>query len=172
MERHPHGDTAAHPAHAIVRPAEPHLSGLHPAVRGTIGAEAREFSVAIGEAAHDRHGFQIGDSVSGDRDAVAEPRRETANLYNVSRLRVVAPASTPPSEPPPWHGVAPALSSAGTALRVTNSSSCPSGESRTSLTSVRVRISARLKTTSWQQPVEAERRRTQTPRDSDAVRAV
>lgn len=34
-------------------------------LRGTIGDEAPGLSVAVGEGAHARHGFQAGDTVSG-----------------------------------------------------------------------------------------------------------
>lgn len=79
-------------------------------VRGTIGDEARELSVAIGEAAHAKHGLRVGDTVSGEGEPVADPQLETAELYKVSKLRVVARAPEEPREPPPWHGVPPALS--------------------------------------------------------------
>jgi hypothetical protein len=79
-------------------------------VRGTIGDEARELSAAIGEAAHAKHRLKMGDTVSGQGEPVADPRLETAELYKVSKLRVVARAPEEPREPPPWHGVPPALS--------------------------------------------------------------
>ena len=34
-------------------------------LRGVIGAEAREFLVAVGEGAHAKHQFQAGDEVTG-----------------------------------------------------------------------------------------------------------
>jgi len=79
-------------------------------VSGTVGDEAREVTVAIGEAAHAKHGFQFGDTVSGEGEPVADPRIETADLYKVSKLRVLARATEQTTEPPPWHGTPPALS--------------------------------------------------------------
>jgi len=78
-------------------------------VRGTVGDEAREVSVAIGEATHAKHGFQVGDTVSGQGEPVADPRLETAELYKASKLRVLARAAAEPIVPPPWHSLAPAL---------------------------------------------------------------
>ena len=78
-------------------------------VRGTLGDEARELTVAIGEAAQAKHGLQVGDTVSGEGEPVADPRLETAELYKVSKLRVVARATEQAAEPPPWHGVPTAL---------------------------------------------------------------
>ena len=79
-------------------------------VRAMIGNEARELSVAIGEAALAKHGLQIDDTVSGEGEPVGDPRLETAELYKVSKLRVLARAPERPSASPPWYGVPPALS--------------------------------------------------------------
>ena len=35
-------------------------------VRGNIGSEVREFLVGVGEGAHAKHQFQVGDTVSGE----------------------------------------------------------------------------------------------------------
>jgi len=78
-------------------------------VRGTVGNETRELTVAIGEAAQAKHGFQVGDTVSGEGEPVADPRLETAELYKVSKLRLLARATEQAAGPPPWHGAAPAL---------------------------------------------------------------
>ena len=43
-------------------------------VRGSVGSEAREFLVGVGEGAHTKHHFQVGDTVSGDALPVADPR--------------------------------------------------------------------------------------------------
>jgi hypothetical protein len=73
-------------------------------VRGRIGEEEREFSVAIGDAAQTKHQFRVGDAASGEGVAVADPRTETADLYKAAKLTVVERSSAPPSDLPPWHG--------------------------------------------------------------------
>lgn len=78
-------------------------------VRGTVGAEERDFVVAVGEKAHADHQFRVGDRVSGEGVPVADPRMETAELYKVSRLKILERGTPPTSEPPPWQGIAPAL---------------------------------------------------------------
>ena len=55
-------------------------------VDGTIGEDRREFLVAIGEGAQAKHGFGVGDTVSGEGVPVTDPRLETAELYKVSKL--------------------------------------------------------------------------------------
>jgi hypothetical protein len=45
-------------------------------VRGNIGSEVREFLVGVGEGAHAKHQFQVGDTVSGEALPVADPGLE------------------------------------------------------------------------------------------------
>jgi len=78
-------------------------------VNGTIGDDAREFLVAIGEGAQAKHGFAVGDTVSGEGAPVADPRLETAELYKVSKLKRLSPGTGSQGEPPPWHGLPPTL---------------------------------------------------------------
>lgn len=78
-------------------------------VRGTLGGEEREFVVAIGRGAHEKHQFQAGDHVSGRGEPVLETRRETADLYKASSIKVIARAAGEPPGPPPFLGVPPAL---------------------------------------------------------------
>jgi len=56
-------------------------------VRGNIGSEVREFLVGVGEGAHAKHQFQVGDTVSGEALPVADPRLETVEFYKVSNLK-------------------------------------------------------------------------------------
>ena len=79
------------------------------AVDGTIGGECRQFLVAIGKGAHEKHQIQIGMSVSGEGVPVADPRLETAELYKISKLRVLEDTPGRATSPPPWHGVPPDL---------------------------------------------------------------
>lgn len=78
-------------------------------VRGGLGGERREFLVAVGKAAHAKHGFRAGDRVSGMGVTVADPRTETADLYRVSGIRVHRRGPEAGGEPPPHHGQPPPL---------------------------------------------------------------
>ncbi len=76
---------------------------------GTIGNEQRKFLVAVGKAAHEKHQFRRGDSVSGQGVLVADSRFEIADLYKISKLSVAARATNTPDHPPPWYGIPPPL---------------------------------------------------------------
>src|SRR5271167_4477584 len=79
-------------------------------VRGTIGNDAREFLVGVGQAAHARHQFQSGTAVSGEALPVPDPCLETVEFYKVSRLKVGPPETlNDEAPPPPWRGVPPPL---------------------------------------------------------------
>lgn len=78
-------------------------------VRGSLGAEAREFSVGIGKAAQAKHEFRAGDRVSGEAEPIADPRLEPVELYKAAKLKLVARTTVPESPAPPWTGVPPAL---------------------------------------------------------------
>lgn len=77
-------------------------------VDGTIGAESREFSVAVGKGAHAKHEFRVGDLVRGECLLVANPRLETAEYYKASGLKILE-RSIDAWIPPPWHGAPPEL---------------------------------------------------------------
>ena len=79
-------------------------------VRGSIGGEAREFLVGVGEGAHAKHGFRAGDTVSGVALPVSDPRLETVEFYRVSDLRVSVREMEEETQPPPWRGIPPPLS--------------------------------------------------------------
>jgi len=78
-------------------------------VRGTVGTEAREFLVGVGQGAHAKLQFRAGDTVSGEALPVADPRLETVEFYKLSNLKVRTPAAEEETAPPPWRGVAPPL---------------------------------------------------------------
>lgn len=78
-------------------------------VNGTIGDEAREFTVALGKSANAKHGFRVGDTVSGLGERVPDSRLETVELYKASRLKREERSADEPPAPPPWHGTPPAL---------------------------------------------------------------
>ncbi len=74
-------------------------------LEGTIGGEEREFSVAVGNVAHEKHQFRIRDKVAGEGVPVADPRLETAELYKVSGLKVLKRAGGSFCNPPPFLGI-------------------------------------------------------------------
>ena len=78
-------------------------------IRGMLGGEARDFVIALGKGAHAKHQIRAWDRVSGKGEPVLDERTETADLYKVSGLRVVAPAGEAAAEPPPFLGIPPAL---------------------------------------------------------------
>lgn len=77
-------------------------------LRGTLDSEERVFSVGVGKAAQAKHVFRVGMQVSGQGQAVTDPRREVADLYKASRLKVLA-AAPEPTPSPPWTGSPPEL---------------------------------------------------------------
>lgn len=78
-------------------------------VRGSLADEAREFVVALGKGAHEKHQFRVGDRVLGAGEPVADPRLEAADIYKVSGLKVVEKSSGSLPGPPPFLDVAPVL---------------------------------------------------------------
>jgi hypothetical protein len=78
-------------------------------VHGTMGHETREFLIGVGEGAHAKHQFQAGAIVSGEAAPVADPRLETVEFYKVCNLKVAATQAVEEIQPPPWHGIPPAL---------------------------------------------------------------
>lgn len=78
-------------------------------LRGTLGGEAREFSVAVGKAAHEKHRFRVGDRLRGTGEAVEDPNLETADLYRVSGIAIEARGPETTSSTPPFLGIPPSL---------------------------------------------------------------
>lgn len=78
-------------------------------VRGNIGGEAREFRVGVGEGAHAKHHFKVGDEISGKALPVLDSRLETVEFYKASNLEVIAGEVKEQKQPPPWLGVPPPL---------------------------------------------------------------
>ena len=83
--------------------------GYQLAVRGTVNNESREFVVAVGKAAHEKHSFHAGMTISGKSHPVADPRTEVAEFYKTSGLKVLGAPEAAPSAGPPYSGVPPAL---------------------------------------------------------------
>jgi hypothetical protein len=83
-------------------------SGYTLGIHGTLGTEERDFTVGVGKAAHAKLQFRVGDKVSGEGKPVANPGMETADLYKVSKLKILERGQDAPIAPP-WHSLAPAL---------------------------------------------------------------
>jgi len=78
-------------------------------LQGTLAGEGREFLVAVGEGAQRKHKFRVGDRVSGQGVSVADNQLETADLYKVSGLKVIARGCEPAGKPPPFQDIPPPL---------------------------------------------------------------
>jgi len=74
-------------------------------IAGNIGDETREFSIAVGKSAHEKHQFEVGDEVRGESLPVADERLEPVEFYKTSKLKVLKRAAGERGSPPPWHGV-------------------------------------------------------------------
>jgi hypothetical protein len=78
-------------------------------IRGLLDRAECEFVVAIGKAAHAKHGYQVGDVASGESEAVPDPHLENASFYRSTRLRLLHLPELRSAPPPPWHGLPPNL---------------------------------------------------------------
>jgi len=78
-------------------------------IRGTVGGEDREFTVAVGKSAHEKHQFCVGDQVAGEGVPVADPRLETAEFYKISGVRVLTRTTASSGSQPPFLGIPPPL---------------------------------------------------------------
>ena len=79
-------------------------------LHGSIGEENREFIIAIGKGAHEKHRFQADLTISGECLPVANPKLETAEYYKVSKLKIVSQSETDKTRQPPWLGIPKPLS--------------------------------------------------------------
>ena len=78
-------------------------------VDGTIGGDARQFAVATGKAAHAKHQFRIAMEIGGEGIPIGHSKLETADLYKISKLKIIAPPPQDTPPPPPWLTLAPEL---------------------------------------------------------------
>ena len=78
-------------------------------IRGELAGTSGEFVIALGKAAYQKHGLRIGDRVEGRGLPVADRRLETAELYKVSALKIIARGPEPSDDAPPFLGVLPTL---------------------------------------------------------------
>ena len=74
-----------------------------------VDGSTRAVVIAIGKSAQEKHSFRAGDIVSGEGEPVAEPQTEVADLYKVTKLKVVERRVPEAPVGPPWTGTPPAL---------------------------------------------------------------
>jgi hypothetical protein len=78
-------------------------------VRGMVNNKEREFLVGIGKGTHAKHGFRVGDVVSGLCQLIKDEQKETVEFYKVSKLRILERGKEEQSQGAPWLGVPPDL---------------------------------------------------------------
>jgi hypothetical protein len=78
-------------------------------LKGIVEGNNRNFIVAIGKGAQNKHGFQIGDRIEGMSEPVSDERQEVAKYYKASKLRILDRGSGGREKPPPWTSSAPDL---------------------------------------------------------------
>jgi hypothetical protein len=78
-------------------------------VRGTINDEEQEFIIGIGKGAQAKHGFRVGDIVSGLCLPIEDEQTETVEFYKISKLRILERAGKQEEQNPPWFGIPPDL---------------------------------------------------------------
>lgn len=79
-------------------------------IEGRVGdSDDSSFWIAVGKAAHAKHQFRVGDTVSGRSAPVHDTRKESAAYYKSAGIKVLQRAEKDESIPPPWHTIAPDL---------------------------------------------------------------
>lgn len=78
-------------------------------MKGKVEGIERDFRIAIGPKAHEKHQFRIGDVVSGEGVAVSDTNAEWGEFYKISGLRLLERPSPDNTPPGPEGGIAPAL---------------------------------------------------------------
>ena len=75
---------------------------------GTVDGADAEFRVGVGSGAHAKNQFRIGDSIEGFGRRVRDPQLEVADIYQVSKLKILRRGGDLDSAAP-WHRVPPPL---------------------------------------------------------------
>ena len=76
---------------------------------GAVAGENRNFSVAVGKAAQEKHSFSAGMDLSGMAAPVADQRLEAAEFYKASGIKVIAQGPSAPESGSPFSGTPPNL---------------------------------------------------------------
>lgn len=74
-------------------------------INGIIGEDNREFNIAIGKGAHEKHKLEAGQKICGECLPVENLQLETAKYYKVSKLKKLDQAKRISFSPPPWLGI-------------------------------------------------------------------
>ena len=75
---------------------------------GNVAGDSRAYSIAIGKGAHEKHGFRVGDRLTGSGVLVPAPEREIAEIYRVSGIKLLARSDnhgTSCAPEPPHHPI-------------------------------------------------------------------
>ena len=78
-------------------------------LKGTVAGQNRDFSVAVGKAAQEKHCFSAGMDVTGMAMPVADTRIEVAEFYKASALKVTGNRLPSGASVPPFIDVPPSL---------------------------------------------------------------
>ncbi len=78
-------------------------------LNGIVEGVSQDFIIAIGKAAQEKHGFQVGDQIEGLAEPVSDERQEIAKYYKASKLQILDRGSGGNQKSPPWTGLVPAL---------------------------------------------------------------
>lgn len=81
-------------------------------IMGTMAnREGITFQIAVGQGAHEKHRFRVGDEIAGESVPVADPELESAGYYKTSALAVQSHRAedASPSPDPPYRDTAPSL---------------------------------------------------------------
>jgi hypothetical protein len=70
-------------------------------LKGMVEGDSRNFIVAVGKGAQNKHGFKVGDKIEGMSEPVTDERQEVANYYKASKLRILDRGSGGGGRPPP-----------------------------------------------------------------------
>jgi len=78
-------------------------------LNGIVEGVSQDFIIAIGKAAQEKHGFQVGCQIEGLAEPVSDERQEIAKYYKASKLRILDRDPEVNENPPPWTGLVPSL---------------------------------------------------------------
>lgn len=78
-------------------------------LNGIVEGVSQDFTIAIGKAAQEKHGFKVGDQIEGLAEFVSDTRQEIALYYKASKFRILDSIQEVNENQPPWTGLVPAL---------------------------------------------------------------
>ena len=78
-------------------------------LKGMVEGDSRDFIIAVGKGAQNKHSFQFDDKIEGMSESVSDERQEVANYYKASKLRILDRGSGGIGKTPPWRSIVPDL---------------------------------------------------------------